>query len=112
MLRRHLQLLAAASTFVFGLVVTLAVWRDAQHALNESVHQRFIARVANVQDIIRGRVGDYAQVLRSGTGVFAGSQGIRRREWATYVQALRLEFSYPGMAALGILMPIPQAERA
>ena len=46
MLQRHLRILAAASTFLFGIVVTLAVWRDAQEALRPSAQATLAAGMA------------------------------------------------------------------
>lgn len=111
MLQRHLHILAAASTLLFGMVVTLAVWRDAQQSLEASVQQRFVTRVGDVQDEIRSRMNTYTQVLRSGAALFGGSERPGRAQWQAYVEALRLEVTYPGFIALGVLLRVPDAQR-
>jgi PAS domain S-box-containing protein len=76
-------------------------WREARdQALNEE-GLRFELRVQEIAGALRNRILDYEQVLKGAVALFHASQRVERSEWATYVRALDLQASYPGIRAIG-----------
>ena len=76
-------------------------WREARdQALNEE-GLRFELRVQEIAGALRNRILDYEQVLKGAVALFHASQKVERDEWATYVRALDLQASYPGIRAIG-----------
>ena len=98
---RHADRLAILMMFLLAFGVTLAAWQFANNAVEIEAHHQFEFRVVQMHEKIRGRMLDYEQVLRGGTGLFAAATSVNRREWRTYVDSLRLDNSYPGIHALG-----------
>lgn len=86
---------------LLALLLTLAAWHVATRQTEERARIRFELQAAGLAQAIRGRMHDYAQVLRGTQGLFAASQEVSREEWAHYVRSLALDEAYPGVLALG-----------
>ena len=108
---RHADRLAILVTLLIALGltlgITLAAWRYATKAVELEAHRHFGFRVAQMHEAIRGRMLDYAQLLRGGTGLFAASKAVSRDQWRAYVSKLYLDESYPGLQGLGYTEVIP-----
>ena len=111
---RHADRLAILVTLLIALGltlgITLAAWRYATKAVELEAHRHFEFRVAQMHEAIRGRMLDYAQLLRGGTGLFAASKAVSRDQWRAYVSKLYLDESYPGLQGLGYIEVIPAAD--
>jgi PAS domain S-box-containing protein len=99
--------LAVVATFMLALGMTMLAWRSADRAVEVEAQRQFEFRVTQMRDAIRGRMLDYAQVLRGSMGLFASSTDVSRAEWRAYVDSLKLENSYPGIQGLGYLARVP-----
>ena len=108
---RHADRLGILVTFLLALGltlgITLAAWRFATKAEELEAHRHFEFRVAQMHEAIRGRMLDYAQILRGGTGLFAATGGVSREQWAAYVAKLHLNENYPGLQGLGYVEMTP-----
>lgn len=108
---RHADRIAILVTLLIALGltlgITLAAWRYATKAVELEAHRHFEFRVAQMHEAIRGRMLDYAQVLRGGTGLIAASNAVSRDQWRAYVSKLHLDESYPGLQGLGYVEVIP-----
>ncbi len=104
---RYADRFAILVTFLLALGLTLGITlvagRNATKAVELEAHRHFEFRVAQMHEAIRGRMFDYAQVLRGGAGLFAAAAGVSRDQWRTYVSKLNLEESYPGLQGLGYI---------
>ncbi len=92
--------------------ITYAAWAFAWRGAQQEAEIRFEFRASQMADAIRGRMTDYAQVLRGGVGLFAASERVTRDEWRAYVTELRLEENYPGILGIGFAPRVPAAARA
>ena len=81
----------------FALLVTGFTWRLADQADKARNDEMFAARAADLSEAARFRMREYLTILRA--GFFNGSDSVSRREWQTYVAALRLREDYPGVQA-------------
>lgn len=101
--------IAAWVVFGLALLMTGVGWRIADQAVNARNEEQFAARAADLSEAIRYRMREYLTILRAGAGFFNGSESVTRREWQTYVAALRLREDYPGVQGLGFAMMLPAA---
>ena len=108
---RYADRLAILVTFLLALGLTLgitfAAGRYATKAVELEAHRLFEFRVAQMHEAIRGRMLDYAQMLRGGAGLFAAAEVVSRDQWRAYVSKLHLEEIYPGLQGLGYIEAIP-----
>jgi PAS domain S-box-containing protein len=109
---RYFRFITVAATLVVGAAVTIHAWRDAEDTVAVGAQREFETQAASIGDALRGRMIDYAQVLRGGAGLFAASHVVTRQEWRAYVEALRIELSYPGIQALGVIFEYDEPELA
>ena len=54
-----------------------------------------------IASALRNRILDYEQVLKGAVALFQASEKVERDEWTTYVRALDLQASYPGVRVIG-----------
>jgi len=96
-------------TLLLTLLATTIAWHAAENALEASTRAHFEFRVTEITDAIRGRITDYAQVLRGGVALHAASESVEWYEWRAYVDTLRLENTYPGIQGIGIVHRVAHA---
>jgi diguanylate cyclase (GGDEF)-like protein/PAS domain S-box-containing protein len=68
--------------------------------------------VSEVADKIRHHFSGYEQVLKGAYGYMLASGSISREEWRTYVNALLLDDSYPGIHGIGFAKYVRPTEMA
>ena len=86
---------------IIGLSITYGLDEGQRQSSFDALSREFAARSQDIFERIRERLGDYAQVLRGGTGLFAGSKGVSREEWRKYAGSLKLEQNLPGIQGIG-----------
>lgn len=93
---------------VLGLVLSLALWVEARRTNEEKTGVALQLQVAKVVGGIEARVRTHEQMLRGVAGFLAASRDVRRSDFKSYVQALRLDVDYPGAVGVGLVRVIPR----
>jgi diguanylate cyclase (GGDEF)-like protein len=95
------------AVLVLAVYVTLELWQEAQLSRQQSLQSRYDFLERESLTLIRQRMTAYEQVLRGVQGMFAASGNLTRAEFRAYVQALRLNDSYPGIQGIGFSIAVP-----
>lgn len=103
-LRRTLAIFAAASA-----ITAVATW-DAYQAGREAARLRFDGISDKVVNAISENMEAYEQVLRGGVALFDTFGNVSRKQWAAYVNALKLSQQYPGIQGVGFAAVITRDE--
>lgn len=90
-----------------GLVLSVVMWDNFRGHLAKRAEDRFEHRTEAARNTLVSRLKDYEQVLRGGAALFAASDDVTRGEWRTYVSALRLDASLPGVQGMGYTVMVP-----
>ena len=93
------------------LAVTLLVWDNAQQSVLQETQEDFDSRAHQAINSVEQRIKSYAQVLRGTEGMFSVFGKVGRSEFLTYVTALDIERSYPGMQGLGFVQIVPSEQK-
>jgi PAS domain S-box-containing protein len=100
-----LRALSASSWAWLVLIVTLLLtvwaWHNEVNDAARLSRERFTFRISEIETAIQDRMLGYEQVLRGGIGLFRASREVERDEWKSYVAALGIEQSYPGILRMG-----------
>ncbi len=98
------------------LVLALGQVYVLQQAPREAAHRalqaEFDFRTNELIDNINRRLQSYEQVLEGTAGLFAASRAVERKEFAEYVQNLKLEGKYPGIQGVGFARVLQPSEKA
>jgi CHASE1-domain containing sensor protein len=108
----YYRAIAIAVALFISVFATYSAWDFSRRAADSEAHARFEFRAAQIADAIRGRMGDYEQVLRGGVGLFAASEPVERQGWRIYVEHLRIQEIYPGIQGIGYARRVPAAAKA
>ncbi len=105
------SLLSLGPFVVLGLVTLLTVvaWKAVDLGVDERVRTEFTEHAREAASRLAVRLHDDEQILRGGVGLFQASDAVRREEWRSYVSALRLDESFPGIQGVGFTEWIPAA---
>jgi PAS domain S-box-containing protein len=98
--------LAAGLLFTFVVSYRLSTVAEAED------RARFLVLVQQIHSSIEGRLETYEALLRAGTGLFAVSESVQRREFREFVKGLGLPDHYPGIQGIGFSIRLKPAERA
>ena len=94
------------------LVATLLLWNSARQSVLQEIQADFDSRAHEAIDSVEQRIKSYEQVLHGADGVFAAFGKVGRTEFLTYVTALDIERSYPGMQGLGYAQIVPSGQKS
>ncbi|MFB2922440.1 MULTISPECIES: CHASE domain-containing protein [Aerosakkonema] len=72
---------------------------------------RFENAVQRTQNDIQQRLDTYITLLRTGSGLFAASEQVRRDEFRAYVDRLELRRTYPGIQGIGFSVRVSPSEK-
>jgi signal transduction histidine kinase len=72
---------------------------------------RFENAMQSTQDRINGRLDTYVAMLAGARGLFAASDTVTRRDFATYIAELEIRRRYPGVQGLGFARRVAPGER-
>jgi len=107
--RMHLDKWLPLLVLALALALTLHAWqREALTAERELQHD-FDFHVQEAIGLIGQRLAAYQQVLHGARGLFTASSNVDRSEFRSYVNALRLQQSHPGIQDLFFVRNIPPA---
>ncbi len=99
---------AAAVLCAIGL--TVFTWRTLDQGHTAISEAEFVAQASDLERHVAQRLRDDEQVLRGAAALFSLQGRVGREDWRRYVEALRLQETYPGMQGLGFARWIPAAE--
>ncbi len=98
--------LVAWAILAISLGITLVVWNVVKSGVEQASQHDF----KNVSDEVRGAIEQrmlaYEQVLRGGLGLFHASNEVSREEWKAYVDALKIETTFPGIQGIGFSLKL------
>jgi PAS domain S-box-containing protein len=94
-----------------ALAFTLLSWRHEADSTEREGGLRFESAALDVRDAIRERMATYEQILRGGAALFAASISVKRGEWKSYVEHLRLEQRFPGIQTMNFAPVVSARER-
>lgn len=89
------------------LLATIWAWHVSRTQTQELAASRFENETDDIARAIRERMYDYENALRAGVALFAASDSVTRREWATFFAALSVEKAYPGIHGIGFNERVP-----
>src|SRR5688500_16927393 len=102
----------ATLTFAIFISLTLVGWSVVQDLQERDGNSEFDKVVTEVTHKIEHYFSWYEQVLKGGLGHLRASDFVSRKEWRTYVNALRINDRYPGLHGIGFARYIPSSELA
>ena len=92
---------AAYSVLLFGLLITGLSWYVTNSLIDEKTQQRFETRVTEITSAINSIMLGYEHVLWGAVGFFNASGNVDRDKFSSYVNALNIESSWPGIQGIG-----------
>lgn len=102
----------AAITFAVFMSLTLASWWVVKALQERNANDRFNEVLTDATAEIKHHFSGYEQVLKGGLGLLRAADPVSRDEWRTYVDALRIDDSYPGIHGVGFAKYIRPSELA
>ena len=103
----HVRIVFAPVLSAALLGVTYLYWHHAEKVQETRRQQNFEAAAERLVSGLRGRMGSYEMVLRGLKGYVDSSEVIEPGEFSTYVTALQLDKTRPGLQALCLLELVP-----
>lgn len=95
--------------FAAALLLTACAWYLSEGFIHASVRQRFDFQGRELAGSVAKHLGEYETVLRGSAGLLNASEVVSRDEWRQFVGGLRLEQTFPEVAALGFAPVVPAA---
>jgi CHASE1-domain containing sensor protein len=94
-----------------SLFITVFAWHLVRGLTMERAHDRFVFQSNTIESALHERMRACEFLLQSGVGLFAGSEGVTRAEWRTYVSGLQVDKYYQGVQGLGFSKRILPSEK-
>jgi signal transduction histidine kinase len=89
-----------------SLALTGLAWHYSAQYIESRAADKFATQVIAIEDLIKQRMTQYVQVLKSGVGLFNASNNVDRGEWRSFINALNINKNYPGTQGVGVSVPI------
>ena len=99
----HWSLLVAGALTLLMLGVSALYWQEQKRQVAGQIAQDFQRTVNRIADNLEDRMDAYELVLRGMKGFFDSSEHISKTEFATYIHALQLEESKPGLQGVSMI---------
>lgn len=111
-LNRWLGTRTAIWAVFFACVGLVAViWNFTREQVNRERALMFDAEIGRSLTALANRLGNYEQVLMSGSAFFAADEQVTRAEWRDFIQPQRVQERYPGIQGIGFAAWVPLADR-
>jgi PAS domain S-box-containing protein len=92
--------------FIAGAAIAVIV-ATVEHGQARKLEElRFKQLTETAADRIREKTALYSNVMRSAASLFTVSDRVTRADWRNFVASLTLTERYPGIAGLGIVVPV------
>ena len=96
---------------ILSFLMTIMFWRMVREESYQNASVRFDFRVHEIVTSIKKRLLAYEQVLLGGSGLFAASNYVNRKDWKSYVKKLNIEQNYPGILGIGFSRVLLSSEK-
>lgn len=108
--RIGLQALLAVLLCAVMLGLTYLYWHSENQAAHERERRNFDLAVEQISSSLQDRMASYEIVLRGIKGYFDASEFVSPGEFRSYMQALHLEETRPGLASVSLIAHVPARE--
>jgi PAS domain S-box-containing protein len=105
---RAVQPWLAWVVLVASLSLTIVVGVKLRHDEETSRQRDFLTATEVIESKISSRLGQNAQMLRTGAGFFNASPSVDREGWRTFASSLEMEQKLPGTQGFGFALAIPK----
>jgi len=95
-----------------GLSITGLAVRAVKSALDDEAEQNFKFACDALQARVEERLHAHEQILRSGAGFFADTDGVSREEWHEFAERQKVDQTLPGIQGIGFAMLVPREQLA
>jgi len=92
------------------LTITYFNWDFANTTRKNELQSYFEFRARDVEERIEQRIIGYKQILKSTLGLFNATNEIKRADFRTYFNSLKLDTNYPGIQGVGFSLIIPSQQ--
>ncbi len=100
-----LPMVAMLSVLV-PLGLTFYAWQITAENVHQQAQAQFEMLAEESEQALLHRLDSYNDALLGGAGFFLGSDYVSRHEWQTYVDAIRVRESFPGVSGLGYIVAL------
>ena len=100
------------ATLLVGLAVTAVMARHQKLVADEAARQAFDFVCSEVELRVEGRLREHEQILRSGAGFFADTDGVTREEWHDFTERQKLGQKLPGIQGIGFAQLLTREQLA
>ncbi len=95
--------LAALVTLILPLAITFYTWKSLSESLFSLGMTKFAALARESETALKHRLASYDHALDSGAGFVENVPHLTRQGWGSFVDALHLRVSFPGIRGLGLI---------
>lgn len=93
-------------SLIVPLGVTFYAWKLTSEITFERNQTAFNTLAEDSAHALRARLEAYKRSLDGGAGLFAASETVSLEEWRTYVDALDIDETLPGINGIGFIQPL------
>jgi PAS domain S-box-containing protein len=94
------------TVFLVGCAISAGIFIVIGFQQDKADDLRFQQLIDEANSDIENQMHGYADLLRGGAGLFAGSRHIGRADWQAYVDNLTLVKEHPGILGMGVVVPV------
>jgi two-component system, sensor histidine kinase len=95
--------LAALFILILPLVITLYIWTFLSDSLFSRAMTRFSSLALESEKALIHKLESYNHALDAGAGFVENTPQLTRQGWRSFVEALNLKTSFPGIRGLGLI---------
>ena len=95
--------LAALSTLILPLAISFYTWTFLSESLFSQAMTKFSSLALESEKALTHRLASYDQALNAGAGFVENVPQLTRQGWQSFVDALHLPTSLPGLKGLGLI---------
>ena len=106
---RHVPVWAAWVALAVGVVLSGAAWFGADRVVANEVQVEFVAEARDAVGDISGSMERKVDLLQGLRGLSAAADGISRKRFREFAQALETSDGFPGLRGLHFVRPVALA---
>lgn len=100
--------LMSVAAIILALGLTFYAWKVVTEKGHRQSLEEFEVLALESQKALLYRMDSYNHALLGGVGFFLGSDEVSRSEWGTYVKAVDIRNSFPGINGIGLIFPMEE----
>lgn len=105
-LQKERSLKIPSLALVFGWILTGMTFYSFYQSSVDNDYEHFSVQVEKAEKELHDNLDRYIRLLETGSGLFAASDEVTRKEWHAFITRLRFEEQYPGVNGIGIVVPV------